>query len=126
MNSANQNSLMWYGLYKASKKFSSSAVQSTMIWGSQLEAMATFASVSEEISVDPGVIKKTGEYGDEVKHINETRTGVMEWTLTARNEGYRALYGGDYNGSASANRRSADNTYWETTVVGTRVQLYIK
>ena len=122
----------WYGLYEACQSFDTSSVKSGMIWGSQWDAMCTFlgteATSTTGVTAD-GKHHLTGNYNDEVKNVNDTRGGVLDWVATACNtDGRRADRGGNYYAAFSAdscvtdgNIPRGDHDLW-----GSRPQLYIK
>ena len=115
----------WYGLYKACKGFTQGGVQSSMIWGSQWDAMLNFIE-DHALETAPGVRKLTGAYGNEYKHVHDTSTGLYDWTAIAYNNYRRAVRGGYYGNTYSASYRDVGTPTSNYNFFGTRVQLYIK
>ena len=102
--SADYNSQKWYGLYDKERSYAedigiSSAVKSSMIWGSQYDAMLNWAlqgSNKDRVTKSSKmVIGTTGSQAtDVINNIYDLGNNLAEWTLEARNTNYRILRGG--------------------------------
>ena len=99
-----QNGNRWYGLYAYGKKYTNpnkpNSVESSMIWGSQYDAMLRWMqSNGEDIGEDNNTVPNGGVYNS-----NKTLTGAEGDTDIIRN--VYDLYGGRYEWTLEAN-----NTY---------------
>ena len=142
--SADSSSLKnWYGLYKKCSEYTvpqinNSSVTSSMIWGSQYDAMMNWMK-SNNIDV-----KSTADGTNTIRNSDSSRrTGAQskdflnniydlfgchyEWTLEAYSGHRRVLRGGDSGISLSPSYRR-DYSYPTSTVSGysSRLTLYIK
>ncbi len=144
--SANTNSQMWYGMYDKQKKFTNDAdkMQSSMIWGSQYDAMLNWmqsGSQAEKINGTTNgnhskVLKNTGATEtDVINNIYDLEGNLFEWTLEAHHDKYRAKRGGDFHSSlyaASSRDSKGENSFSgsypsaKDSGNGTRLSLYIK
>ena len=135
----NDDSKMWYGLYSKAKTYTNSknSVQSSMIWGSQYDAMLNFAltgndksKVTTEGNGNHGrSILKTGltKTSDSINNIYDLEGNMWEWSIEADANGNRVLRGGYYNNSGSPSTRigliSPINANGDNS---SRLALYIK
>ena len=113
-DAGNSETNRWYGLYKKIKTFTndSDKVVSTMIWGSQYDAMMNWmAKTGNEVGKEDYTKRNTttitggGEKPDIINNIYDLYGCHYEWTLEARYTDSRAFRGGNYNdGSSPANR----------------------
>ena len=97
-----QNGNIWYGLYAYGKKYTNpnkpNSVESSMIWGSQYDAMLRWMQSGEN------KVNVTGDIGDDrnrsrtitggtetdvIRNIYDIYGGRYEWTLEAYNTYYR-------------------------------------
>ena len=131
-NATNSNTNSWYGLYSKCKSYSVDNLTSTMMWGSQYDAMMNWMAKTE----------KTVGTGDSSKYNTEQITGSKsedvvnnifdlygchyEWTLEANDTNVRVLRGGTYNFVLSPSDRNYTYPYSTSAYVGSRLSLYIK
>ena len=139
--SADSTSLKnWYGLYKKCLEYkvpeiSNSPVTSTMIWGSQYDAMMNFMKRRGE----EDAIKSTSNSSiqnnsyvtgkketDVIKNVFDLYACHREWTLEARSN-YRRVFRGGYSGDSNSpsSRGSYDPTV-NHSYYSSRLTLYIK
>ena len=122
----------WYGLYKKQKTFSiNKKIKSSMIWGSQYDAMMNWMAKKQNIITE-----------DLQKYNNTTRTGLKntdiinniydlygchyEYTLEARQLSRRSLRGGSFtNNTCTPASRTSLNTDTTYTDDGSRITLHI-
>ena len=131
-NATNSNTNSWYGLYSKCKSYNVDNLTSTMIWGSQYDAMMNWMAKTE----------KTVGTGDSSKYNTEQITGSKsedvvnnifdlygchcEWTLEALDTYGRASRGGRYNASNSPSSRDYHYPTSTYAYYGSRLSLYIK
>ena len=130
--SANQ----WYGLYNKAKTYApenaDSKVVSSMIWGSQWDAMLRWMK-NNDIDVT-GLIPKDynqtritgGANKDKLNNVYDLLGNSLEWTQEANNTSYRVIRGGYYNSSIAPSYRSYDCPTDTLSNDGSRFTLYIK
>ena len=133
-DASNSETRSWYGLYKKIKTFTtdSDKVVSSMIWGSQYDAMMNWMAkngknVGNPISSNANNSDTTGSKStDVVNNIYDLYGCHIEWTLEACSSYGRARRGGypDYNYSAAY--RSYNSPYYALGGVSSRATLYIK
>ena len=130
----------WYGLYQRHKKFTSSSdsMVSSMIWGSQYDAMLNWAQASgtEEgahatqignANHNYSEAQKTGaETRDVINKIYDLEGNVREWTLEAYSTSYRVFRGGGYTDSYIPANHFPGTVYINSSYNGSRITLYIK
>ena len=98
---------MWYGLYSISKTYTvaENSVQSTMIWGSQYDAMLNWAKngidkdkITQTTNGNhSGSIVTTGNStysNDSINNIRDLEGNLLEWTLEANGASFRVNRGG--------------------------------
>jgi type II secretory pathway pseudopilin PulG len=135
---------MWYGLYVKEKTYTgtNNSVQSSMIWGSQYDAMLNWIISSNSIdkekiiksenaSHDLSNIYQSGtEKNDKINNIYDLEGNLQEWTLEANTSYFRVLRGGDCSHSYFPTTRITDNPYSngisKVSYYGSRLTLYIK
>lgn len=135
---------MWYGLYAKEKTYTgtNNSVQSSMIWGSQYDAMLNWIISSnskdrekliksENASHDLSNSYPSGtEENDKINNIYDLEGNLQEWTLEANSSDFRVLRGGDCSYSYFPISRITDNPYSDDTskvsYYGSRLTLYIK
>ena len=133
---------LWYGLYSISKTYTvaENSVQSTMIWGSQYDAMLNW--VKNGNSDDKDKIRRFGignnnskviatagnsNYSnDSINNIRDLGGNLYEWTLETYNSGYRIARGGYYSISYSPSCRDFVAPVYAYSYCGSRLTLYIK
>ena len=139
-------SVQWYELYTKQKAFSSantlSAVQSSMVWGSQYDAMLNWAltgtdaakiiaktNASHNNSTNgvyrPGTQTVEGKT-DKINNIYDLEGNVREWTLEADSTDGRVLRGGYYGKALSPSYRNYNGSTYSNPDYGSRATLYIK
>jgi len=131
---------MWYGLYSKAKTYSASGVQSSMIWGSQYDAMLnwvkngngedknkiTTADIRGNYSGNVVTTGNASYANDSINKIRDLGGNLYEWTLEALNITNRVSRGGNYNVSNSPSRRNSSNPYSSHAHYGLRFSLYIQ
>lgn len=140
----NDQTNMWYGLYDKEKTYTgaNNSVQSSMIWGSQYDAMLNWIISSN--SIDKEKIIKSGnashslnniyqsgiEENDKINNIYDLEGNLYEWTLEANSSDFRVLRGGDCSHAYFPSSRNTDNPYSngisKNSCYGSRLTLYIK
>ena len=140
----NSETSMWYGLYTKEKAYTgtNNSVQSSMIWGSQYDAILNWIISSN--STDKEKVIKSGnaphdlnniyesgtQKNDKINNIYDLEGNLYEWTLEANTSDFRVLRGGDYSHSYSPSFRTTDNPYSDdiskVSYYGSRLTLYIK
>ena len=131
---------MWYGLYRTHKAYSSN---SSMIWGSQYDAMMNWMA-KNGITIGTSIVMSgtarnvgnhatngkriTGnpKYNDKLSNVIDIYGNSVEWTLEASNTNDRASRAGGY----SYNDRPGDRYHYGADVtsgiIASRLSLYIK
>ena len=143
--SANQ----WYGLYNKAKTYApenaSQKVVSSMIWGSQYDAMLKWmkgnkinvtSSSPTDLSIGNTSRNTTRVTGganngqtvskDKLSNIYDLLGNSLEWTQETNNTYYRVIRGGYYNSSLAPSYRSYDCPTDTLSYDGSRFTLYIK
>lgn len=132
---ASENSQMWYGMYDKQKKFTTTTdvMQSSMIWGSQYDAMINWfietkqqiAPIEENYKYKKNQTTSTGAKGnrdeDIVNNIYDYWGCHNEWTLGWKSNTNRLFV--NSNMSGYHNGWSPNDT---PNSLSTRVALYIK
>ena len=131
--SANQ----WYGLYNKAKTYApenaDSKVVSSMIWGSQWDAMLRWMK-NNDIDVT-GLIPKDynqtritgGANKDKLNNVYDLLGNSIEFTQEAYTTTYRTLRGGNYLFNSVPSYRSNNCFPTDTSfVIGSRLTLYVK
>ena len=131
---------MWYGLYRTHKVYSNN---SSMIWGSQYDAMMNWMAkngitvgtntVMSGTSKNDGNDSTNGQritgnpkYNDKISNVIDIYGNSYEWTLEALSTSKRAYRGGTYINSRKPGYRDdfyADYSYGDHA---SRLSLYIK
>ena len=130
-NSSKDND--WYGLYALNKKFTTTSVQGSMIWGNQYQAMISWIGkekAESNIENKKNLLRTCGTASEDVvNNIYDLYGNSKEWTMEAYNLYYRVHRGGDYEESNTSTPSSRDVTTWPTNTygqIGSRLALYIK
>ena len=147
MNTSQDTSKMWYGLYTRQKNFASDnsitgSVASQMIWGSQYDAMMNWMAGDSTIDVTAYPPKSDVTYNtsrvtgatkngsntinDKLKNVYDLTGNSAEWTQEASLTNDRVSRGGDYNGSCSPSDLSYDDPNVTFDGYGSRLSLYVK
>ena len=131
---------MWYGLYRTHKVYSNN---SSMIWGSQYDAMMNWMAKNGITvgtnTVMSGTARNVGnnatngqritgnpKYNDKLSNVIDIYGNSYEWTLEAYYTGSRAFRGGYYDGSYGLGSRSYGNADGTDGSYASRLSLYIK
>ena len=131
---------MWYGLYKVQNKTyagTNNSVESSMIWGSQYDAIINWAKNGND--KDKISDTKLGNHGgstanitgnskdsyDSINNIKDLGGNLREWSLEAYNNKNRIFRGGGFGYDASIISRGAYATTYKYKVFGSRMTLII-
>ena len=136
--SADSSSLKnWYGLYKKCSEYkvpevNNLLVTSSMIWGSQYDAMMNWMQDNEKNITSSNTSKQNNSYvtgqgtNDVISNVFDLYACHREWTLEAYSNNYR-VYRGSFSGNSDSPSyrtynlpTNADSTY------SSRLTLYIK
>ena len=124
---AEDNNNTWYGLYKLNKEYTTSSVKSSMIWGSQYDAMMRWMELTDLSSV-PGYNTSQNPGTDPldvIRNVYDLYGNRWEWTLEAHNTCGRVLRGGAYDCGGSPSSRLNDSPIYTNSYHGSRLTLYI-
>ena len=130
----NSNTYRWYGLYKTCKTYSKENVTSSMIWGSQYDAVMNWMAkqgidVGSKNENKTNKTEITGKYiTDVLNNIYDLYGAHKEWTIEGNSNNQRSTRGGVYDGIYSPANRYNNNTLLpDQTGVGnnTRITLYV-
>ena len=132
----------WYGLYKIQDKTytgTNNSVESSMIWGSQYDAMLNWAKTGNDIDKITNTslgnnssesVTTTGNSNysnDSINNIRDLGGNLFEWTLEACDTNGRVFRGGVCNNTYSPSFRSYDDpNNYSYNIYGSRLTLYIK
>ena len=122
----------WYGLYAYQKKYSTSSVQGSMIWGSQYNAMITWMQskgidINSNIGENRNLARITGiKETDKINNIYDLYGNNCEWTLEATSIAYRVMRGGSIRDDCGPGQWSATSPINDMYDNGSRLTLYIK
>ena len=136
-------SVNWYKMYLSQDSNyeknpykTSTSVSSSMIWGSQWDAMLNYIlqgtdkdKVTAITGNHTGNRSKTGQFGNDImNNIFDLSSNVREWTVQANSTLYRVARGGFYNidGIFPASNRNNDNPSNTYYYIGSRLALYVK
>ena len=114
--SADYKEQRWYGLYDKERSYAedvgiSGAVKSSMIWGSQYDAMLTWALKGDDknkvkaSSTIHGPDPTGSQATDVINNIYDLGNNLYEWTLEAYRTNRRVFRGDFYNNSFSPSSR---------------------
>ena len=126
---------MWYGLYAKAKTYNKDSVVSSMIWGSQYDAMMNWmAKLGVEVDSETPITGATNntsrttgsEENDKIKNVYDLLGNSYEWTLEAIYSSYRVYRGGSYLNSYSPAYRDYYSPYDTYSFSSSRLTLYIK
>ena len=126
--------IKWYELYEKQKTFKSDSVQSSMIWGSQYDAMLNWVISGQNKNYLLGITRNETEKvacgsnsDDVINQIYDLTGNTFEWTLTQGAElNARAHRGGYFGLKANALRRAYTVAGYSGDTNGSRMTLYIK
>ena len=132
-DASNTETKTWYGLYKKIKTFTtdSDKVVSSMIWGSQYDAMINWMAKNGKTVGIPDILKVntgtvTGEKKEDViNNVYDLYGCHQEWTLEANSTYGRNARGGElsYN---SPTTRYIVNSYKNSETYSSRSTIYVK
>ena len=133
-DATNSETYRWYGLYKKIKTFTndSDKVVSSMIWGSQYDAMMNWMAKNgknvgdSNSSIRNNTTTTGGKNKDIINNVNDLYGCHFEWTLEACDSDFRALRGGGSGGSISPAYRDSYYPYDTNSDGSSRATLYIK
>ena len=155
-NAKDTDTNQWYGLYNKAKTYASEKnsdntenasqkVVSSMIWGSQYDAMLKWmkgnninvtSSSPTDLSIGTTSKNTTRVTGganngqtvskDKLSNIYDLLGNSLEWTQETNNTYYRVIRGGYYNSSLAPSYRSYDCPTDTLSYDGSRFTLYIK
>lgn len=132
------NTYRWYGLYEKAKTYTNDSVTSSMIWGSQYDAMIHWMQRDNNhvlSSIQDGNQNKEQYTGvketDQLNNIYDLLGGNYEWTQEAYQEKIRIMRGGasniNFNEDIPMRRTTYQPPYNTTTTnIGTRLVLCIQ
>ena len=135
--SAKYNSQTWYGLYNKQRNYAkdngiSNVVESSMIWGSQYDAILNWALKGNDKEKVAENSKKhelspTGsESTDIINNIYDLGNNLREWTLEANANDSRVSRGANYDGSGAPSYRKDDNPDNKNRGNSSRITLIIR
>ena len=132
---------LWYGMYNKQDSnknirnpyYNSTTVVSSMIWGSQYDAMLNWALTGDEAYMvfertgnNSGRVAKTGAYGSDImNNIFDLSSNRRETTQCGNGIEKRVNYGGDYGSAFITGAKNATNPD-SNSVLGSRLSLYIR
>ena len=148
-NASDTDTNQWYGLYNRAKTYApenaSQKVVSSMIWGSQYDAMLKWmkgnkinvtSSSPTDLSIgntSKNTTRVTGGANngqtvskDKLSNIYDLLGNNYEWTQEANDTIYRVYRGGRYLSSSVPSNRSSDHPTDTFSSDGSRLTLYIK
>ena len=130
-NASNNSTYRWYGLYKTCKTYNANENTSTMLWGSQYDAVMNWMvkqgkNVGDKNESKTNTTEITGKNSaDILNNIYDLYGGHKEWTLEGTYNNQRSTRGGIYDDLyAPADRYSKEP---DQTAKGnnTRLSIYI-
>ena len=130
-NSNNSNTNRWYGLYSKCKSFSATNLTSTMMWGSQYDAMMNWMAKTGKTvgTADSNKYNQEQTTGSKAKDIINNVKDLYgchyEWTLEANDTYIRVHRGGNFDGSYSPSFRDDNLPNGTGDGDGSRLSLYI-
>ena len=133
-DTSNIETSRWYGLYYKIKTFTtdSDKVVSSMIWGSQYDAMMNWMAknrknVGNTDNKKRNSMNTTGSNtNDIINNIYDLYGCHYEWTLETYSDSHRARRGGDLRGNYSPASRYFNEAFLTYSFYSSRATLYIK
>ena len=133
-DASNSETNTWYGLYRKIRTFTtdSDKVVSSMIWGSQYDAMINWMAKTGKIVGTTDDTKRntntvTGENeNDIINNVYDLYGCHREWTLEACKNTYRSFRGGKSNASNTPSNRMSYSPKTMSAYDSSRSMLYIK
>ena len=135
---------LWYGMYNKQDSlknthnpyYNSTTVVSSMIWGSQYDAMLNWALTGDEANMvfertgnHSESRAKTGRWGSDImNNIFDLSSNTVEWTQEAVYAGSRASRGGFYYATNTyvASSRNSGSPAYAFSYYGSRLTLYMR
>ena len=132
-DATNSETNRWYGLYKKCKEYKGNSVISSMIWGSQYDAMMNWMQDNGE-DVETSNMAKQGnnsyvtgsDSSDIIGNVYDLYACHREWTLEASSTDGRVLRSGDSTSTYSPSYRNYNVPTSFNSNNTTRLTLYIK
>lgn len=133
-DASNTETETWYGLYKKIKTFTTDRdkVVSSMIWGSQYDAMMNWMVKNGKIVGTADDLKRnfgtvTGEKIEDVmNNVYDLYGCYFEWTLEAYDNNSRGIRGGSFSNGYSPAHRDYGTSNITHSNSSSRATLYIK
>lgn len=140
---ANNATLTWYGLYKVQDKTYdgvNNSVESSMIWGSQYDAILNWAKNGKNETAKERIVKSslgnnssqnvtvTGSNAyanDNINNIRDLGGNLFEWTLEGYYGNHRILRGGNFGNGSTPSYRDGNYPGARANWSGSRLALYI-
>ena len=128
----NSKTNMWYGLYKKCSEYTvpqinNSSVTSSMIWGSQYDAMMNWMQDNGiDVKAKADGTNTGAQSKDFLNNIYDLFGCHFEWTLEAYSSYGRVIRGGDSAGSYSPSYRNDNYPTGTHSNYSSRLTLYIK
>ena len=136
LDASESSANMWYGLYEKMASFAETNDKfvSSMIWGSQYDAMMNWmAKTGKEVGTANSTKTNTDKnmitgssINDVINNVNDLYGCHYEWTLEANLSGGRAVRGGSSTDSLSLADRNSSYLYNAYSDFSCRAALYIK
>lgn len=134
LSADSSNSNMWYGLYEKMASFAETNDKfvSSMIWGSQYDAMMNWMAknrknVGNTDNKKRNSMNTTGSNtNDIINNIYDLYGCHYEWTLETYSDSHRARRGGDLRGNYSPASRYFNEAFLTYSFYSSRATLYIK
>ena len=140
-SAGNSATLSWYGLYSKQNKIytgTNNSVESSMIWGSQYDAILNWAkegdnkdkltntSLGNNSNRSVTTTGNSDYSGDSINNIRDLGGNLLEWTLEGSFNKDRVLRGGYYNSANSPSCRNSNLPHNKYKDYGSRLILYVR
>ena len=136
MSATTDSAGTWYGLYQKQKDFISTGhLSSTMIWGSQYDAIMNWIANGDNTKIKDNSgtnmnLDRAGRTGskstDKINNIFDLYGLRKEWTMEAYSTSSRVNRGGNYVNSNSPSSRSNNYPFDTYVYSSSRPTLYIQ
>jgi len=138
---ANLGTKSWYGLYNKQRTMAKDnqyiGVESSMIWGSQYDAMMNWMIKTDPINNIVGTGYASSKWTKDIKITGQSENDIInkvhdlygchyEWTLEASSTNIRVNRGGDYFTSISPSDRGGDLPLTSYDYNSSRLTLYVR